>query len=147
MNEASNFCPYPCTDPAKYSEENNLPPAPPPVRPNPRHIPGFPDSFQPGSSSSGSSSHRAKRGDATIETRSVTEKRSRGKKGKKVGLPGRDLINPPYQIANEAGSISNKSIDTDIIHAGEGYAEYDTHNLYGTSKYPVVHYRNLSNTI
>lgn len=52
-------------------------------------------------------------------------------------MSGRDLINPPYQIANEAGSISNKTINTDIIHAGEGYAEYDTHNLYGTSKSPV----------
>lgn len=70
------------------------------------------------------------------ETSSVLEKRKHGRKGKKIGLPDRDLINPPYQIANEAGSISNKSIDTDIIHAGEGYAEYDTHNLYGTSTFP-----------
>jgi alpha-glucosidase len=53
------------------------------------------------------------------------------KKAKKLGLPGRDLINPPYQIANEAGSISNKTLDTDLIH-DNGYAEYDTHNLYGT---------------
>lgn len=135
MNEASNFCPYPCKDPAEYAKDNNLPPAPPPVRAPPRHIPGFPADFQPGSSSSSASlSHREKRGDAVIETRGVGEKRSRSGKGKKVGLSGRDLINPPYQIANEAGSISNKTIDTDIIHAGEGYAEYDTHNLYGTSK-------------
>lgn len=138
MNEASNFCPYPCKDPAEYAKENDLPPAPPPVRAPPRHIPGFPADFQPGSSSSGASlSRHAKRDDAVLETRSVGEKRSRGGKGKKVGLSGRDLINPPYQIANEAGSISNKTIDTDIIHAGEGYAEYDTHNLYGTSKSPV----------
>lgn len=136
MNEASNFCPYPCKDPAQYAKENDLPPAPPPVRSSPRHIPGFPADFQPGFSSFGaSSSQRVKRGDTVIETRSVIEERSRG--GNKVGLPGRDLINPPYQIANEAGSISNKTIDTDIIHAGEGYAEYDTHNLYGTSKSPV----------
>jgi alpha-glucosidase len=57
----------------------------------------------------------------------------------KIGLEDRDLINPPYAIANEAGGISNKTIDTDIVHAGEGYVEYDTHNLYGTSmlSYPV----------
>lgn len=112
MNEASNFCPYPCTDPAGYAIENDLPPSPPPVRSNPRPLPGFPSDFQPSGSK-----------------RSVKRAST---KGKKVGLPGRDLINPPYQIANAAGSLSNKTIDTDLIHAGEGYAEYDTHNLYGT---------------
>lgn len=114
MNEASNFCPYPCTDPAGYAIENDLPPSPPPVRSNPRPLPGFPSDFQPSGSK-----------------RSVKRAST---KGKKVGLPGRDLINPPYQIANAAGSLSNKTINTDLIHAGEGYAEYDTHNLYGTSK-------------
>ncbi|KAJ5268560.1 hypothetical protein N7505_004318 [Penicillium chrysogenum] len=132
MNEASNFCPYPCKNPAEYAQQNNLPPVPPPVRSPPRHIPGFPADFQPGSSSTGPfSKYRVKRGDAVLGLRSVGKKGSRVK-AKKVGLPGRDLINPPYQIANAAGSISNKTIDTDIIHAGEGYAEYDTHNLYGT---------------
>ena len=51
--------------------------------------------------------------------------------GTKLGLPGRDLINPPYQIKNAAGSISNLTIFTDVIHEN-GLAEYDTHNLYGT---------------
>lgn len=120
MNEASNFCPWPCKDPAAYSENNNLPPAPPPVRSPPRHIPGFPDDFQP------SSSQRL--------TKKTQEKRSQHTKGKKAGLPDRDLINPRYKIANAAGSLSNKTIDTNIVHAGEGYAEYDTHNLYGTSR-------------
>ena len=138
MNEASNFCPYPCTSPEQYTKDDDLPPAPPPVRSPPRHLPGFPADFQPGSSSSGASvSQRVKRGDVVIEKRSVNEKRTQGGKGQKAGLSGRDLINPLYQIANEAGSISNKTIDTDIIHAGEGYAEYDTHNLYGTSESPV----------
>lgn len=124
MNEAANFCPYPCANPAEYAEQNNLPPTPPPVRSPPRHIPGFPADFQPGSSSS-----RVKRGEAVPETRG--KRAEKGKTSKKLGLPGRNLINPPYQIANEAGSISNKTIDTDIIHEG-GYVEYDTHNLYGT---------------
>lgn len=132
MNEVSNFCPYPCKDPAEYATANDLPPAPPPVQSPPRHIPGFPADFQLGSSSSGASSSRhGKRDDA------VVEKCSQDAKKNKVGLSGRDLVNPPYQISNEAGSISNKTIDTDLIHAGEGYAEYDTHNLYGTSKSPV----------
>ncbi|CEN62534.1 Putative Alpha-1,4-glucosidase (Eurofung) [Aspergillus calidoustus] len=31
-----------------------------------------------------------------------------------------------------AGPLSMNTIQTDILHAGEGHAEYDTHNLYGT---------------
>jgi alpha-glucosidase len=114
MNEASNFCSWPCLDPQSYAEENDYPPTPPAVRPNPRPLPGFPSDFQP----SGSQRFR-KRADNGL--------------GQQIGLSGRDLINPPYQIANAAGSLSNKTIDTELIHAG-GYAEYDTHNLYGTSK-------------
>lgn len=110
MNEATNFCPYPCEDPARYSKENDLPPTPPPVRSPPRHIPGFPDDFQP--------------------IRSGKQRRS---SGQKLGLSDRDFISPPYQIANAAGSLSNHTIDTDIVHA-DGFVEYDTHNLYGTSK-------------
>ncbi|KAK0950431.1 hypothetical protein LTS01_025591 [Friedmanniomyces endolithicus] len=50
--------------------------------------------------------------------------------GDAVGMPGRDLLNPEYMINNAAGSLSNKTLNTDLIHYG-GYAEYDTHNLYG----------------
>jgi alpha-glucosidase len=32
INEASNFCPYPYSDPAAFAVKNNDPPAPPPVR-------------------------------------------------------------------------------------------------------------------
>ena len=115
MNEAANMCPYPCKNPEKYSEENDLPPEPPAVRPsNPRPLPGFPSDFQPSSSSK----------------RCVVERDSQGDK---TGLPNRNLISPPYKIHNAAGSLSMKTINTDLIHAG-GYAEYDTHNLYGTSE-------------
>ena len=72
-------------------------------------LPGFPADFQPGSSP-------AKRQEAT---------------GTMLGLPGRELIDPPYMIQNAAGSISNKSANTDLIHYN-GLTEYDTHNLYGT---------------
>ncbi|EPS25467.1 putative alpha-glucosidase [Penicillium oxalicum 114-2] len=112
MNEAANFCPWPCKDPVAYSEESDLPPAAPPVRDSsPRPLPGFPADFQPAKSSG----------------------KVRRAHGSKAGLPNRDLVSPAYQIANAAGSLSNKTIDTDLIHQGEdGYAEYDTHNLYGT---------------
>lgn len=116
MNEAANMCPYPCPNPERYSEENDLPPEPPSVRAsNPRPLPGFPSDFQSSSS---------KRGLAKRE------------QGQKVGLPNRNLISPPYKIRNAAGGLSQKTIDTDLVHSG-GYVEYDTHNMYGTSKYSM----------
>ena len=115
MNEASNFCTYPCSDPQGYASANGFPPTPPPVRPgSPIPLPGFPADFQPPTS-----------------TRSRLTKRQ-STNGSMLGLPNRDLINPPYQINNAAGSLSNKTLDTDLVHAGAGYVEYDTHNLYGT---------------
>ena len=115
MNEASNFCPYPCTDPAAFAISDDLPPAAPPVRSgSPRPLPGFPADFQPSSK------------------RSL--KRAQSDKGSKAGLLNRNLTDPPYTIQNAAGVLSMSTIQTDIIHAGEGYAEYDTHNVYGTSK-------------
>lgn len=120
MNEAANFCAWPCKDPAAYAEANDLPPTPPAVRSPPRPIPGFPDDFQP-KSTAGSS----KRTPGMVR---------RDSQSKKLGLSGRNLIAPAYQIANDAGSLSNKTIDTDLVHAGAGYVEYDTHNLYGTSE-------------
>ncbi|KAI9699860.1 MAG: hypothetical protein M1820_007035 [Bogoriella megaspora] len=109
MNEASNFCPYPCSDPVAFGASNGDPPQPPPVRPNSGEpIPGFPADFQP---------------NGTISKRQAA--------GDMLGLPGRDLINPKYHIDNNAGSLSNKTLNTDLIHQN-GLAEYDTHNLYGT---------------
>ncbi|KAL4787950.1 glycosyl hydrolases family 31-domain-containing protein [Aspergillus varians] len=118
MNEAANFCDWPCSDPVAYSQENNLPPNPPPVRPNPSSLPGFPPEFQSGN----------------INKRWHLKSRRQTQEpfeiGKKLGLQGRDLLDPPYEIANAAGSLSNKTLSTELIHAN-GIAEYDTHNLYG----------------
>lgn len=62
-----------------------------------------------------------------------------------LGLPGRDLLYPKYAIHNAAaytvsdnaagGGISNKTVNTNVIHHN-GLAMYDTHNLYGSSKFP-----------
>ncbi|KAL4936835.1 hypothetical protein BDV06DRAFT_216342 [Aspergillus oleicola] len=110
MNEASNFCVFPCTDPEGYAIENGLPPEPPAVRPSsPRPLPGFPSSFQPAS----------------------LKRLVKRAPGDKVGLPGRNFLSPPYAIQNANGPLSMNTIQTDIVHAG-GYADYDTHNLYGT---------------
>ncbi|KAF2011418.1 glycoside hydrolase family 31 protein [Aaosphaeria arxii CBS 175.79] len=115
MNEAANFCPFPCADPDGFADEAGNPPDPPPVRNNSARpaIPGFPQNFQP-----------------TIPTRRSLTRRQY-ETGKAIGLPGRDLLNPKYTIGNLAGSISNLTVRTDIINYG-GSAQYDTHNLYGS---------------
>ena len=115
MNEASNFCPYPCSDPAGFAASNGDPPAPPAVRPsNPQSLPGWPSDFQPG-------------GAASAKFKRQTTNSSM------MGVPNRDFINPPYAIHNAAGTgaISDLTLATDLIHSN-GYAEYDTHNMYGT---------------
>ncbi|KAL4912479.1 glycosyl hydrolases family 31-domain-containing protein [Aspergillus aurantiobrunneus] len=119
MNEAANFCDWPCTDPVAYSEENNLPPDPPPVRPNPSNLPGLPQEFQAG--------NKEKR----HSTKSLRQHQEPIENGKRLGLQDRDLIDPAYTIGNAAGSLSNKTMNTDLIHYN-GLAEYDTHNTYGT---------------
>ena len=110
MNEASNFCDYPCLDPQAYATANGFPPAVPPVRASPMLLPGFPSDFQPSS----------------------YKKRQAPSNNSMIGLQNLDYLTPPYAIVNAAGALSEKTIRTDLIHAGAGYAEYNTHNLYGT---------------
>jgi len=65
--------------------------------------------------------------------------------GEELGLPRRDLLYPECAIHNAAGytvernagggGISNHTVNTDLIHQN-GLVMYDTHNLYGTSKFP-----------
>ena len=227
MNEASNFCNYPCRDPFKQAIEMGNPPYPPPIRlGSPIPLPGFSEAFQPqcgaevtfnveasstsdeylrviGSSltlgegniwnsvemtadgnsmwtatvvmppnarfsyqyarveSDGSFVYEqnnrtlmagacgdSKSTDDTITTDSPSDSNSglskrslpvsarqplekrQSSEGSMLGLPGRNLIDPPYMINNAQGSLSNKTIDTNIEHYG-GWKEYDTHNLYG----------------
>jgi alpha-glucosidase len=226
MNEASNFCAWPCLDPEAEAAAQGLPPKPPAIRlGSPRPIPGFPEDFQPqcravitfnvnattffgenililGSSitlgndnivnaaplnannypiwsatidmpADGTFTYQYVRaqpdgtyiyentnrtvttGDCdstgstqdTITTSSPPQSKfkrltkpaqphvpvqKRQAAGEGVGLPGRDLLYPEYSIQNAAGTgvLSDRTIRTDLIHAG-GYAEYDTHNLYG----------------
>lgn len=69
--------------------------------------------------------------DFSYETHHLTPVVKRQSTGNKTGLPDRDLINPKYTIGNAAGSISNKTANTDIIQHG-GWTQYDTHNVYGS---------------
>ncbi|KAL3478667.1 glycosyl hydrolases family 31-domain-containing protein [Aspergillus californicus] len=115
MNEAANFCDWPCSDPVAFAQQNNLPPEPPSSRPNPSSLPGFPQEFQ----------------SAPQEQGTIHRRQQAYGSGQKLGLQKRNLIDPLYTIANAAGSLSNKTINTDLVHAN-GLTEYDTHNLYGT---------------
>lgn len=48
MNEASNFCYYPCSNPEAFAIFNGDPPTPPQIRPdNPLSLPGWPADLQP----------------------------------------------------------------------------------------------------
>lgn len=48
MNEASDFCYYPCSDPLAFAISNGDPPTPPQIRPdNPMALPGWPADLQP----------------------------------------------------------------------------------------------------
>ncbi|KAL6708619.1 hypothetical protein ACN47E_002600 [Coniothyrium glycines] len=127
MNEPSNFCEYPCDDPEAQDVSDT----------------GIVSGIEKRDLSSEGVSDRA------IENQVIAPRVKRSKvlheashvqvpypaprqgTGSKTGLPGRDLINPLYKIKNDFGSLSNKTANTDLIHHG-GYAEYDTHNMYGT---------------
>jgi alpha-glucosidase len=53
--------------------------------------------------------------------------------GSMKGLPGRELINPAYNISNywPWGNLSVQTLPTNIYHSN-GLVELDVHNLYGT---------------
>ncbi len=150
MNEPSDFpCYFPCDDP--YTAAIGFPPTPPAVRTHsPRPLPGWPCEFQPEGTSCKRDYESASRisipESHDLESKSLAQPptaalRARAD-GKWKGLPGRNLLFPKYAIHNKAayldswnaehGGISNKTVPTDLIHNG-GYAEYDVHNLYGTS--------------
>ena len=116
MNEPSNFaCDYPCSNPAQQAASKSFPPTPPPTRAPTESIPGFPPAFQPS------------------PTATSLSKRQ---KGAMKGLPGRNLLIPPYSIGNfegygPAGGLSNHTVNVDVVHQN-GLVMYDTHNLFGT---------------
>jgi alpha-glucosidase len=155
MNEPSDFpCYFPCSDPFAVVAAGGYPPTPPPVRTSaPRPLPGWPCDFQPEGTN-------CKRDEEEKKVRSIAAPASEPRDveaskvasssapleardgGKWLGLPGRDLLFPKYAIHNKAayedswnaaeGGLSNKTVNTDVVHAN-GLAEYDVHNMYGTS--------------
>lgn len=134
MNEPSNFCDFPCLDPVEAAKQ--YPPPPPPVRNPPRELPGWPCDFQPAGTNCKrreaeqplSVANKASV-DSGVDTRAEDIQSTSSNKWK--GLPGRELISPPYAIHNAYGPLPQKSINTSLIHHN-GLTLFDTHNLYGT---------------
>jgi alpha-glucosidase len=133
MNEASNFCQNKDCNPRKQEIDDNIPPRPSNApRPNTgRPIPGFPASFQPGSSNASSVKTRAVEGHKVRarDTNSV-ETRSTKSDPTPKGLPDRDFFNTKYRINNHVGDLTQKTIYTNTTNY-DGSWQYDTHNLYG----------------
>lgn len=123
MNEASNFCPdITCEGQGayQYAEANNVPPDPPPVRGDNRpEIPGFPTSFQPGSSGT------------KLKKRRVNPNLQPPQFGQSKGTIQRDdILEPRFNINGKYERISDKTIWVNTTNA-DGTLQYDTHNLYG----------------
>ena len=119
MNEPANFCRYPCINPEAEAIAQGLPPVRLPPRDPPRPIPGFPETgfiapptgVPPGPPEAPFSS------------------------SSEIRFPlyhsqSENLTFPPYAINNAQPSLSDRTVQTDVVH-DNGLSEYDTHNLYG----------------
>jgi alpha-glucosidase len=125
MNEPSNFCEYPCSNPDAQTSQDAKGLQSRHASPEPSLGSERAHSESRMASVQDMKKTRRTAASGKVQAREVAERQA---SGNKKGLPGRDLINPSYKIHNEQGSISNKTADTDLIHQG-GWAEYDTHNL------------------
>jgi alpha-glucosidase len=148
MNEASNFCSDQTCNPRKQAIDENIPPKPsnPPRTNTGRPIPGFPASFQPGSSitanrvTSAAASVKARRFfkalsgqdfdsvDAVVDSKSVSLRQSAG--GNMKGFTDRDWFSPAYPIHSHRGNVSQYTIYFNTTNH-DGSRQYDTHNLHG----------------
>lgn len=132
MNEPANFCRYPCNDPDGDAKRLGYPPKPPPEREPPRKIPGFPNSDQGSTADERSQSTMTYTSGEASELTDVEVINQMFE----TDHEGDNLLEPPYKIRNRSpsGALSHRTTNTNIKHAN-GLYHYDTHNLYGTSKW------------
>lgn len=124
MNEPTNFCDYPCVDPAQTAKDRGMPPPNPPVRSPPRPIPGFDNTASKRGDLERYSG--ARRDQAGLDINEMTVELQQ-----RASSSGLNLTDPPYAIHNDwPNGISDRTADTSLHHAN-GLSEYDTHNLYG----------------
>jgi len=131
MNEPSSFCAYPCTDPYAQAEEQHYPPTRTSAPPDPS-APIFQSSATAttvsASAQPSSISESIKR---ETNKRLTTRQPVHHPRLQKRGLSDQQIMNPPYNIANAAGQLSNRTAYVDAVHYN-GLNMYDTHNMYGT---------------
>jgi alpha-glucosidase len=123
------------------------------VRTPPRPLPGWPCDFQPEGTDC-TAAGLTERDLETLNSRdgfSGTEEfvwAPKRQDGQQQGLPDRDLLYPKYPIHNKAaygddwnadkGGISNKTVNTDLIHQN-GLAMYDVSKLTPRTSF-ILHY-------
>jgi alpha-glucosidase len=133
MNEASNFCEDNKCKPREKEINENIPPRPTNApRPNTgRPIPGFPASFQPGSSNVSSLKTPSVR-PRSVEAEVINSLEVRSTKYEPLpkGLPDREWFTPNYRINNHRGDLTQYTIYTNTSNY-DGSWQYDTHNFYG----------------
>jgi alpha-glucosidase len=140
MNEASNFCYDNTCKPREQAVRNQTPPLPTnSPRPNTgRPIPGFPASFQPGSSA------KAARG-IEIATPEIKKPnvRSTSFDSTPKGFQDREWFHPKYHIDSHIGDVSTLTIYFNTSNH-DGSRQYDTHNFYGHMMSHATHNAMLS---
>ncbi|KAH8919533.1 glycoside hydrolase family 31 protein [Atractiella rhizophila] len=105
MNEPASFCSYPCDDPYQQAKTQQLPPVRQGAAPwRDTELPNWPVVQN-------TTSRLAKRANANPEYEAA-------------------LLNPPYNISNAAGVLSDRTAHVDVLNY-DGTYQYDTHNLYG----------------
>jgi alpha-glucosidase len=135
MNEASNFCYDNTCKPREQAVRNQTPPLP---TNSPRPIPGFPASFQPGSSA------KAARG-IEIATPEIKKPnvRSTSFDSTPKGFQDREWFHPKYHIDSHIGDVSTLTIYFNTSNH-DGSRQYDTHNFYGHMMSHATHDAMLS---
>lgn len=126
MNEPANFCNYPCVNPEAEAIAQGLPPARLPPRDPPRPIPGFPDI----SPSAGELAEIPVFTGVSPRHPEIPLSGSSEIRFPLYHSPGENFTFPPYAIGNAQSSLSDRTVQTDVVH-DNGLSEYDTHNLYG----------------
>ncbi|KAI5118349.1 hypothetical protein M0805_009152 [Coniferiporia weirii] len=136
MNEPSSFCDGSCGSSADIT--NTSTPFILPGRPG-NLVTGYPEEYN--ASASGPSGNITKNGSLTLNVRSeaTSSHTAPAKRGLgAVNETGVDLNAPAYAIHNGAGALSVNTVATNATNE-PGYAELDTHNLFGLMEERTTH--------
>ncbi|KIJ63989.1 glycoside hydrolase family 31 protein [Hydnomerulius pinastri MD-312] len=128
MNEASSFCSDSCGTGANLS-------ALAPLSVAGTVVTGYPECYNETLwGPSGNMTINGTSTDSCIPGTTTMEKRGVGAGGE----PGININSPPYAIHNAFGPLSHNTLATNATHYG-GYAELDTHNLFGMMEEKTTH--------